>query len=58
MTKTELKIKLAEQILPSKKWDAIRNESTWAFEFKQINDYELAEKIVNFLHEQGFNLEE
>lgn len=58
MTKTELKVKLAEQILPVKDWEVIRDKQTWNPKFQWVHDYELAEKIVNFLHEQGINLEE
>jgi hypothetical protein len=58
MTRTELKIKLAEQVLPVKDWEVIRHKMNYNPEFSFVRDYELAEKIVNFLVKQGLKIEE
>ena len=58
MTRTELKVKLAEECLPRDGSFEVVKDYKGVPTWNSSPDYELAEKIVNFLISKGVPLEE
>lgn len=57
MTKTELKKKLAEAVLPPESGGVVRTE-VGDIEMNVVYDYALAERVINFLSTQGVKLDD
>ena len=55
MDKTQLKVKLAEEVLPPKGDQVVRLENGQV-KFTKNYDYDLAERILNYLEVEGVKL--
>ena len=58
MTKTELKIKLATECLEPIQEFVVERNKDGTLRFGSTYNYELAEKIVNFLNQRGIKLDD